>query len=153
VGDASTSYGIGILIGRRWAQFQLRDDWAAKENQELRIARLETIAVQLGLLMLEKLGIKKGKNFIVRTDNTTTEGAIWKRKSGDRQVNEEWKRIQHLLVKLEADLVAKRVTSKENKADSLSRGEREGHRPKDVVPILLPADLKDLLKQRGTSPL
>jgi hypothetical protein len=131
----------------------LRDDWAAKENQELRIARLETIAVQPGLLMLEKLGIKTGKTFIVRTDNTTKEGAIQKRKSGDKQVNKEWKRIQHLLVKLKADLVAKRVTSKENKADALSRGEREVHRPKYVVPILLPADLKDLLKQRGTSPL
>ena len=51
------------------------------------------------------------------TDNTTKEGAIWKRKSKDREVNDEWKRIQHLLVKLEADLIAKRVTSEENRAD------------------------------------
>jgi hypothetical protein len=68
-------------------------------------------------------------------------------------VNKEWKKIQHLLIKLEADLVGKRVISKENKADALSRGEREGHRLKDVVKINLPGDLKSLLKQTGFSPV
>jgi hypothetical protein len=77
--------------------------------------------------MLKRLGIKKGKTFIVWTAKTTTEGAVRKRKSGDKEVNEEWKKIQHLLVRLEADVVAKRVTSKENKAEARSRGKRFGH--------------------------
>ncbi|PLW35746.1 hypothetical protein PCASD_20652 [Puccinia coronata f. sp. avenae] len=123
VGDASTTFGIGILIGNQWAQFQLRRVYKPDSPLEkLCISRLETIAVQLGILMLEKLGIKEGKTFIVWTDNTTTKGAIRKRKSRDETVNKEWKRIQALMVKLQMDIVGRRVTSKENCADALLRG-------------------------------
>ncbi|PLW41784.1 hypothetical protein PCANC_11487 [Puccinia coronata f. sp. avenae] len=60
--------------------------------------------------------------FIVWTDNTTTEHAIHKRKSGNRTVNDKWKLIQTLLVRLQANLVAQRVSSGENRANDLSRG-------------------------------
>jgi hypothetical protein len=103
----------------------LLEDWETAKDQEPRIAPLEKIAIRPGSLRLERLGIKKGKTFFVWTDNTTTKGAIRKRKSKNREVNQEWKTIQHLLVRLEADLIAKQVTSKEKKADTLSTGERE----------------------------
>jgi predicted RNA-binding protein with PUA domain len=64
--------------------------------------------------MLEQLRIRKGKTFIVCTNNTTTEGVIRKRKSKDRTVNEEWKKIQASLVRLQTDLEAQHVLSKEN---------------------------------------
>jgi hypothetical protein len=124
VGNALTSYRIGVLIGQRWAQFTLLEDWQSKEDQEPRIAQMETITIRLGLVMLKQLGIRKGKTFInVWTDNTKIEGAIHKCKSKVKEVNQEWKTIHQMLVKLEADLVAKRSMSKENKADALSRGE------------------------------
>jgi hypothetical protein len=94
VGDASTSFGIGILIGSRWSQFQLRQIYQDPAKEEIRIARLETIAICLGICMLEVLGIKKGKTFIVWTDNTTTKGVVRKRKSNDQTVNKEWKKIR-----------------------------------------------------------
>jgi hypothetical protein len=59
---------------------QIQED---PEQEGARIVLLETIAIQLALVMLEQLGIKKGKTFIVWTDNTTTEGAAWKRKLKD----------------------------------------------------------------------
>ncbi|KAA1076739.1 hypothetical protein PGT21_017235 [Puccinia graminis f. sp. tritici] len=102
------------------------------------IAWLETVAIRLGLLMLESLGIKHGKKFIVWTDNTTTENAIRKRKSRDPSVNKEWKIIQDLLVKLQADIDPRRVRSESNTADSLSRGIGDGHEWRHVVPIHMP---------------
>jgi hypothetical protein len=147
VGDASTGFGIGILIGRRWAQFQLAEEWMTIKRHSGGIAWLETIAIRLGLLMLDSLGIKQGKTFIVWTDNTTTENAIRKRKSKDPSVNEEWKIIQDLLVKLQVDLEPRRVTSDGNAADGLSRGIRTGHDVRHIVPIVMPSDLENLLFQ------
>lgn len=31
VGDASTSFGIGVIIGRKWSQFKLKDGWRSPE--------------------------------------------------------------------------------------------------------------------------
>jgi hypothetical protein len=146
VGDALTSFGIGILIGNQWAQFQLQQVTVDPETEDLRITRLETIAVCLGILMLEHLGIKKGNMFIVWTNNTT-EAAIRKQKAKDQTVNKEWKKIQDLLVKLEIDIEARRVATKENRADTLSRGEIEQHKWKHVVPIAVPLDLDRILFQ------
>ncbi|POW21396.1 hypothetical protein PSHT_02443 [Puccinia striiformis] len=147
VGDASTSFGIGVMIGRRWAQFQLKNNWSQYQDQEGGIAWLETVAIRLGLSMLESLGIKKGKTFIVWTDNTTTEGVIRKRKSKDKSVNEEWKLIQDTLVRLQADIESRRVTSAKNPADGLSRGIRDGHEWRHVVPVEVPFDLQRHLFQ------
>jgi hypothetical protein len=47
VGAASTSFGIGILIGSQWAQFQLRHIVQDSEHKEARIALLETIEILL----------------------------------------------------------------------------------------------------------
>ncbi|KAI7953736.1 hypothetical protein MJO28_006283 [Puccinia striiformis f. sp. tritici] len=142
VGDASTGFGMGILIGHRWAQFQLVQGWNRQADQDGGIAWLETVAIRLGLLMLEELGIKQGKTFIVWTDNTTTEGAIRKRKSKDKWVNEEWKLIQDNLVRLQTDIEGRRVTSNKNRADALSRGITEGHQWRHLVTISLPQDLE-----------
>jgi hypothetical protein len=74
VGDASTSFGIGVLIGHWWAQFQLRQivPIQDQEQEDAKIAVLEAITIRLSLVMLETLGIKQHKTFIVWTDNTTT---------------------------------------------------------------------------------
>ncbi|KNE93566.1 hypothetical protein PSTG_13099 [Puccinia striiformis f. sp. tritici PST-78] len=132
LGDASTSYGIGVLIGRKWAQFCLNSEVSiytglTEDQVEERISRLETVAIQLGLLMLLKIGVNDCKTFIVLTDNTTTENAVQKRRSRDRFVNEEWKSIQKILIAGKLDITAKRVTSKENRVDALSRGDWRGH--------------------------
>jgi hypothetical protein len=41
VGDASTSFGIGVLIGSRWAQFRILHP----ERKERKIPLLETVAI------------------------------------------------------------------------------------------------------------
>ncbi|POV95200.1 hypothetical protein PSHT_15787 [Puccinia striiformis] len=147
VGDASTGFGIGILVGSRWAQFQLTKEWRFGPGSDQDIGWLETVAVRLGLLVLAKLGALPGKQFIVWTDNTTTENLIKKRKSKHSHANKEWKTIQALLVKMQIDIVSKRVTSNSNAADALSRGDRSRHRPGDMVVIELPPDLENRMFQ------
>lgn len=96
--------------------------------------------------MLTHLGHSKGQNLIVWTDNTTSEATIRKRKSRDRGVNEEWKRIQGLLIDLQIDITPKRVTSEENRADDLSRGVTLGQDERDRLKIILPNDLTSVLE-------
>ncbi|POW19001.1 hypothetical protein PSHT_05135 [Puccinia striiformis] len=64
VGDASTSYGIGVLVGSRWARFRLTRD-PPQDQPGNWIAWLETVAIWLGLLMLLDIGASPGKVFIV----------------------------------------------------------------------------------------
>jgi hypothetical protein len=140
VGDASTSFGVGVIIGKKWAQLKIvkqRNGNLPKRN----IAWLETVAVRVGLMMLESLNqLRKGSNIIVWTDNTTTESVIGKRKSADIHVNNEWKTIQDFLLEEEIDLTGKRVKSHDNIADGLSRGLRGNLNDRDRVWFDIPTN-------------
>ncbi|PLW50448.1 hypothetical protein PCASD_01464 [Puccinia coronata f. sp. avenae] len=103
-GDASTGYGLGVLIGKHWSQFQIHPSKPPPDPRCRNIAWLETVAVRLGLLTLIKIGAQRGEAFIVRTDNTTTLSTVSTRKSNNHNGNEEWKLIQHILLKEEIDL-------------------------------------------------
>lgn len=119
VGDASTSFGIGVLIGENWSQFRLKEGWEMTRGVKKGIAWLETVAIRLGLLMLLKMGVRPGQNIVVWTDNTTSESTIRKRKSRDYSVNKEWKLIQQILIHSQLDITPMRVVSSENRADTL----------------------------------
>lgn len=145
VGDASTSFGVAVLIGRKWSQFRLLEGWETRSGTKRGIAWLETVAIRIGLLMLVHLNWPKGQNLNVWTDNTTCEDALKKRKSKDKSVNDEWKVIQQLLVHAQLDINPLRVTSEDNEADALSRGIHTGHKEVDRLVIVLPDDLVEYL--------
>jgi hypothetical protein len=150
VGDASTSYGIGIAVGGFWSKFKYLEGWESNglhdADPKRKIAWAETVAVRLGLILLHHLQTTSGKRFVVWTDNTTTEGVLRTRKSGDESVNEEWKTIQLILKRFDCDLLPKRVTSGDNRVDDLSRGiDTEWDKEKKIV-LPIPDDLKLLLR-------
>lgn len=149
VGDASSSFGIGVLIDQHWACFELAAGWQTLNLQtgKRSIAWAETVTIRLGLLVLSKLRRVAGKKFLVWTDNTTSQSAVEKRKSKDGHVNEEWKRVQRLLTSLACDITAGRVTSKGNEADALSRGDLGDLLWFKEVRIELPEDLTQILRQ------
>lgn len=148
VGDASSSFGIGIIIGKRWAQFAWLPGWTSPTNQPPRtIAWAETVAVRLGLLMLVDQMNVGGFSFSCLTDNTTTEGAARNRKSKDFWVNEEWKRVQDLLILYDCDISLVRVISADNTADQLSRGFDSSKKKDDMIVVKIPPDLLDVLYQ------
>jgi hypothetical protein len=147
MGDASTSFGIGVTIGRKWAQFWVVQGWNQGTSPLRDIAWLETVAIRIGLLMMIELGLKPGKTLIVWTDNTTSQNALLKRRSNSYHVNEEWKSIQNLLLLHQVDIVPKRVTSEDNVADRLSRGDSTGFEANSLVRVPLPLDLEERLFQ------
>lgn len=140
---------IGVLIGDKWACFAWNKDWLVKglTTGKHNIAWAETVTIRLGLLVLAKLMPVRGRTFRVDTDNTTTQAALRKRKSKDERVNEEMKQIQRLLTILGCNVKEKRVTSKNNLADGLSRGVLDDRVWFNEVLIEIPADLKELLHQ------
>lgn len=148
VGDDSSSFGIGIIIGRKWAKFTWLPDWSTPIDHPPRtIAWAETVAVRLGLLMLMDQTELAGCCFSCLTDNTTTEGAARNRKSRDFWVNEEWKRVQDLLIHNDCNINLVWVISADNAADLLSRGYDASKKKEDMVVISIPADLSELLYQ------
>jgi hypothetical protein len=150
VGDAS-GVGIGVICKYGWVRFKLKEGWRTTgltEDETCRdIAWAETAAIRLGLLMLEISTDVRGRNFWVKTDNTTTESTIHKRRSKSEQVNEEWKKIQNLLLRLQCDITEERVESGDNDADGLSRGFDEENQTGQRLIIQLPYDLELLLEE------
>lgn len=145
VGDASTSFGVAVIIGKKWCQYRLKEGWQDRASVKRGIAWLETVAIRLGILMILELNWQKGQRFNVWTNNTTCEEALRKRKSRDKSVNEEWKAIQQLLITSDFDINPLRVISKDNKADALSRGETTDHTESDRLIFPLPVDLSTFL--------
>ncbi|EHS62876.1 uncharacterized protein PGTG_21249 [Puccinia graminis f. sp. tritici CRL 75-36-700-3] len=144
-GDASTSFGIGVLIGKRWAQLRLKENWSNTQPKQT-IALLETVAIRIGILMFLAIGVGlKGRNFIIWTDNTTTENVLRSRKSNDFHSNHEWKQIQELLIRKDVDITPLRVTSKDNVSDSLSRGVQYPHVSKNRVWLDIAEDLSPFM--------
>lgn len=70
VGDAASTFGIGVLVGEFWACFKFVKEWEGKGRSERkrRIAWAETVAIRLGLLVLEKTTNVKGRRFWVHRD-------------------------------------------------------------------------------------
>lgn len=127
VGDASL-FGIGVITEFGWARFKLKKDWSTlglREDETCRdIAWSETVAIRIGLLMLEVSTETRGRNFWVKTDNTTTE-----------------------FLDLQCDITEERVESGDNEADCLSRGYDSEKDIGSRLKIKLPGDLKNLLEE------
>lgn len=148
VGDASTEYGIGVIIGRYWAQFSWLEGWQTPSDGPRRtIAWAETVAVRLGLIMAAKLHDVKGRTLSMLSDNTTTNGVVHNQRSRDYWVNQEWKTIQSLLIELDCYVKPHYVKSADNEADALSRGLDPSKRKSRCIKIEMPLDLIHLVSQ------
>lgn len=147
VGDASSEFGIGVIIGKRWAQFQWLPGWNNPPNGPRRtIAWAETVAVRLGLIIANKLHNLPGRTVSVLSDNTTTNGAAKNFRSKDFWVNKEWKIIQSLLIKIDCNPLHY-VKSADNEADRLSRGEDPSKKLRHCFLVEIPIDLRSSLVQ------
>lgn len=63
VGDALSTFGIGVLIGQHWACFELTRGWQTHDTTSSKksIAWAETVAIILGLIVLSTLEHAAGK--------------------------------------------------------------------------------------------
>jgi hypothetical protein len=112
IGDASTSYGLGVIVAGWWAWLPMKDSWRLYTDHKREIMLLEMAAIRVGLLMLLKLGIQPGRTYLA-----TTETAIKKRHSRNVDVNDKWRKIQDLLLLHQINICSRRVSLEENRAN------------------------------------
>jgi hypothetical protein len=117
--DASTSWGIGIIVQGRWASFKLRPDWK-KEGRD--ICWLETLALELLFYFLEAMDLKD-VHLLIHSDNQGAIGALDKGRSPNYHINLSIRRLYTVLVPQFITPLRKFVPSEDNPADSIPRHE------------------------------
>lgn len=116
--DASTSWGIGVVIGNRWAAFKLKEGWKKKGVD---ICWLEVLALEFLFYILIEEGIQS-LHVLVRSDNQGAIGAIGKGRSPNHAINVAVRRIHTAIIPtfITPNLVY--VKTDLNLADPVSRG-------------------------------
>ena len=117
--DASTSWGIGIIIQNRWAAFKLQPNWKIEGRD---ICWLETIAIEFLFYILESMGIREA-HLLVHSDNQGAIGALGKGRSPNYHINLSIRRTYNVLVTRFITHELKFIPSEDNLADHISRGD------------------------------
>lgn len=139
--DASTDWGIGILIGGCWAAFKLKEDWKIPGRD---ICWLETVAIELLVYYLESMDFHDAY-LLLHSDNTGTIGAHDKGRSANYWINMSVRRTWAVLGALHIETKINYIESAENPADPISRGDLGLLEDKLPLPFLLPLELEDVL--------
>lgn len=116
--DASTSWGIGILIDGLWDAWRTAPGWK-KDGRD--IGWLEAIAVEVIIIILHASNIKN-QDILVRSDNMGVIGAFNRGRSHNRPSNEAIQRSEILLDDSDISISFQYVESASNLADPISRG-------------------------------
>jgi hypothetical protein len=154
-GDASTSFGIGIVIGSFWAVWKWAPGFKIGPNHLHDIGWAEAVAVELGLRLAIHLKLfhssdHSARSFLAHSDNLGVVTVIRKGRSRSRETNLILKQIYRMLAQERITLIPSWVSTRQNIADALSRGDvadflaqfpSSAHR----VSIALPDHLADKL--------
>jgi hypothetical protein len=116
--DASTSWGIGILIGDAWAAFRLRNDWKIPGRD---ICWLESVVIELLFYILETQGIRD-TDLLVHSDSQGAIGAFEKGRCPNWHMNMVLRRTFPVMAHLTISPTFRYIQSASNPADPLSRG-------------------------------
>lgn len=130
-GDASTSFGIGIAIGQFWAVWKWAPGFKVGPKQDFDIGWAEAVAVELGfriavdrrLLVAASPALTQ---FLVRSDNSGIVAVTNKGRSRSRETNQVLKHIYQLQARQGVRIHAEYVSTRDNIADALSRGDVAG---------------------------
>lgn len=128
-GDASTSFGIGIVVGSFWGVWRWRESFKVGPSCNYDIGWAEAVAVEMGLRVLLHHHLEKEKiaahsaNFLVRSDNAGVATVINKGRSRSSRTNTVIKEIYRLLASHQIHLTAQHISGTSNITDTLSRGD------------------------------
>lgn len=145
-GDASTSFGIGIVVQNRWAVWRWAPGFKVGPHHTFDIGWAEAVAVELGLRAALHLGIisesaPSNLSYIVRSDNAGVVAVTNKGRSRSSETNAVLKHIYRLQATCCVRLHAVYVSTHCNIADALSRGDIQAFKasfPEAADPISFP---------------
>ncbi|KAE8197106.1 hypothetical protein CF328_g3943 [Tilletia controversa] len=117
--DASTEWGLGVVIGERWSAWKWRPGW---QSESRHIGWAEAVALELGLLAALACGASRS---LIRfwSDNHGVIGEYKKGRSFGRQANTVLKRVLAVEKREMFRLDIRYIESVNNPADAPSRGE------------------------------
>ncbi|QRW03527.1 hypothetical protein RhiLY_02526 [Ceratobasidium sp. AG-Ba] len=139
--DASTSFGVGIIVDGSSAAWKLAKDW---RRPGIDIGWAEMAAVELALTALVAKGVRR-HTISLRSDNQGVVFAIRARRSRSTHQNEILLRIFLLADAHELDLSIDYIQSAKNPADQPSRGLPEPGTLPISWPIRTPPQLAPFL--------
>lgn len=116
--DASTGWGIGLILDGRWLAWQLRDGWNSEGRE---IGWAEMVAVELAIRTLIT-GKYSNCHIIIRSDNKGVVGALKAGRSRGIQQNSILREIVKLIQGHKLWISTVWVLTLENTADGPSRG-------------------------------
>ena len=125
-GDASTSFGIGVVIGDYWAGWRWAPGFNPGPSSGFNIGWAEAVAVELGICLLIHLGLhhhSSSHRFLIRSDNQGVVEMVMKGRCRSRESNDVLKRIYHLLAEARISIKTEHIPSRDNVSDALSRGD------------------------------
>ena len=139
--DASSSWGIGIVLDNHWDSWRLSPGWNVDGRN---IGWAEFVAIELGLLFAVHKGFSD-VHFLVKSDNQGVIHAIQGGKSRSPSQNTVLQRITSLLSQHKFWISSIYVPSVDNLADAPSRGLPVPGRSRAVSTFTLPDSLRPFL--------
>ncbi|KAG9040891.1 hypothetical protein FS837_012979 [Tulasnella sp. UAMH 9824] len=140
--DASSSFGIGILIDDRFLAWKYHPKWKGWGKFGYDIGWAETVGLELVIRCLVALNLSDAI-FFVHSDNVGAIEAIKKGHSRNTPSNESIIRMNSLRLPLNLAIEPAYFESKSNKADPISRGDFTGYQISSLT-IELPEVLLDI---------
>ena len=116
--DASTSWGIGLVYGRKWLAWPLRDGWCSDSRD---IGWAEMVALELAVLVAVQMGLFDA-TLVMHSDNQGVVLAFAAGRSWGAHQNAVLCQILLLLYEHDLWLRMLWIPSAENLADSPSHG-------------------------------
>lgn len=137
--DASSTVGIGIVIGDKWRAWRLLPGWKAGGRD---IGWAEAVGMEL--LVRAILSANSFQGIQVFGDNTGVVEGWWTGRSRNVETNSVFRRIHELLEASDTTLTTRYVNTNHNPADGPSRG---AYPPTHLLlpPVSLPDEVKPFL--------
>jgi hypothetical protein len=128
-GKASTSFGVGVVVGAYWGVWVWAPDTLVGPGKTYNIGWAEAVAVEIGLLMALEHNLlphTSSNLVLVCSDNAGVVAVINKGHSCSCTTNDVLRRVYHTLASNGRLLVAKHVASVLNILDPLLQGNIAG---------------------------
>ena len=116
--DASSGFGVGIVIGNKWRAWRLVPGWKTNGRD---IGWAEAVGLELLARALCATS-KPGQHFRVFGDNRGVVEGWWKGRSRNWETNKVFRRIHDIADTHQSFFITRYVVSRENPADAPSRG-------------------------------
>ena len=117
--DASSGFGVAIMIGPRWRAWRLAAGWKSqgRDIQWAEAVGFELLTIHICILS------KEGEHIKVHGDNRGVVEGWWKGCSGNRPTNSVFRRIHKLSGDCNRFIHTRYIPSEQNPADAPSRGQ------------------------------